>query len=45
MKELLLPLVTDSDANVEVAGYAALALGLVYVGACDEDSVGAALQV
>lgn len=44
VKELLVPLVTDTDANIEVAGYSALALGLVFVGACDEDSVGAALQ-
>jgi hypothetical protein len=45
VRELLVPVVTDGDANIEVAGCAALALGLVFVGGSDEDAVGACLQV
>lgn len=44
VRELLVPVVTDGDANIEVAGCAALALGLVFVGGSDEDAVGACLQ-
>lgn len=43
--ELLTPLVTDSDLPAEVVGYAALALGLVFVGTCHQDSLEAILQV
>ncbi len=45
VRELLAPLVTDNDANIEVAGYAALSLGLVFCGAAEEQCVGVALQV
>lgn len=45
MRELLAPLVTDNDANIEIAGYAALSLGLVFCGAAEEQCVGVALQV
>ena len=43
--ELLTPLITDMDLPMEVVGYAALALGLVFVGSCNQDSVEAILQV
>ncbi|KAJ7533199.1 hypothetical protein O6H91_13G037300 [Diphasiastrum complanatum] len=35
--ELLTPIITDSKVGVDVAGFAAIALGLVYVGSCHED--------
>lgn len=44
VRELLVPLVTDQNANVEISGHAALALGIVFSGACEEECVGAALQ-
>mmetsp|Transcript_16474 Transcript_16474/g.49335 ORF Transcript_16474/g.49335 Transcript_16474/m.49335 type:complete len:898 (+) Transcript_16474:187-2880(+) len=44
VRDLLVPLVTDQDVNVEVSGQAALALGIVFCGACEEECVGAALQ-
>jgi 26S proteasome regulatory subunit N1 len=43
--ELLSPIVSDSDTPMEVAGLAALALGLVFVSSCSEDVVMAILQV
>lgn len=42
--ELLNPLVTDSD-NSLVSGMAALALGMVFVGQCNDDVCGAILEV
>ena len=45
VRELLLPLVADTDTSMEVGGAAALALGLVFISSQDEDAVGAALQV
>ena len=45
MRELLLPLVADTETSMEVGGAAALALGLVFISSQDEDAVGAALQV
>jgi hypothetical protein len=38
-------LVTDNDVNVEIAGYAALSLGLIFCGSAEEQCVGVALQV
>lgn len=43
--ELLTPLLTDSDVSIEVAGFAALSLGLVFVGNCHAASAEAMLQV
>ena len=43
--ELLTPLLSDSAVSMEVASFAALALGLVFVGSCHEDSINALLQV
>ena len=43
--ELLHPLVGDPAVPLEVAAFAALALGLVFVGSCHEDSINALLQV
>lgn len=43
--EVLAPLVTDESVPMEVVAYAALALGLVYVGSCHQNSVEAILQV
>ena len=45
VEELLTPLVTDSDVNIEIAGFAALALGLVFTSTCKEEIVMAILQV
>lgn len=45
MAELLLPLVLDGEAPMEVAATAALALGLVYQGTANGDAVEAILQV
>lgn len=42
--EVLLPIVQDPDERMEVAGYAALALGYVYLGSCNEEAVGAVLN-
>lgn len=43
--ELLAPLLSDAAVSMEVAAFAALALGLVFVGSCHEDSINALLQV
>ena len=45
MGELLAPMVSDPEVAIEVAGAAALALGLVFVGSTHSDSVEALLQV
>eukprot|EP00210_Caulerpa_lentillifera_P009484 g9044.t1 len=34
VEELLLPLVTDPDVSIELAGFAALSLGLIFSGTC-----------
>lgn len=39
-QELLLPLVTDTDISMEISGFAALALGLVFTSTCKEVSRG-----
>lgn len=44
VEDLLVPLVTDTDTNMEVSGFAALALGLVFTSTCKEDIVMAILQ-
>ncbi|KAG1670671.1 hypothetical protein FOA52_010946 [Chlamydomonas sp. UWO 241] len=44
VEELLLPLVTETDVSMELAGFAALALGLVFTSTCKEDIVMGILQ-
>lgn len=39
VQELLTPLVADADVAIEVAGFAALALGLVFSSSCKEEIV------
>ena len=39
-QELLVPLVTDTDISMEISGFAALALGLVFTSTCKEVSRG-----
>lgn len=41
--ELLAPLVVDTDAPMELSGFAALALGLVFCSSCEEGAVEAIL--
>ena len=43
--ELLSPLLGDPAVSMEVAAFAALALGLVFVGSCHDDSINSLLQV
>lgn len=43
--ELLAPLVSDSEVPIEVAGFAALALGMVFTSSCKEDVVMSLLGV
>lgn len=43
--DLLTSLVTDLDISIEVASFAAVALGLVFVATCHASSVEAILQV
>ena len=43
--DLLTPLVTDTDVTMEVSSFAAVALGLTFVGTCHAASVEAMLQV
>lgn len=45
VQELLVPVVIDSDISMEVAGFAALSLGLVFASTQQEDCVQAMLQV
>jgi hypothetical protein len=35
--ELLIPIVHDFKVGIEVASFVVLALGLVYMGSCNED--------
>mmetsp|Transcript_17190 Transcript_17190/g.44108 ORF Transcript_17190/g.44108 Transcript_17190/m.44108 type:complete len:912 (-) Transcript_17190:167-2902(-) len=44
VQELLVPIVIDTDVPMEVAGFAALSLGLVFVSTQQEDCVQALLQ-
>ena len=39
-----MPLVTDTDLSIEISGFAALALGLVFTSTCKEEIVTAVLQ-
>ncbi len=43
--DLLTPLVVDTDVTMEVSSFAAVALGLTFVGTCHASSVEAMLQV
>lgn len=44
VEEFLVPLVMDLEASIEVAGLAALSLGMVFVGTAQEGCVEAILQ-
>lgn len=35
--DLLTPILQDSKVGIDLAGFAAVALGLIYVGSCNED--------
>ena len=39
-----MPLVTDTDVKIDVAGFAALSLGLVFTSTCNGDAVEAIIQ-
>lgn len=45
VEELLLPLVVEPDVNIELAGFAALSLGLVFSSTCKQESVEAISEV
>lgn len=42
--EVVNPMVLDGDNTIEVAGVAALVLGLIYIGTCNEDCVSTIVQ-
>mmetsp|Transcript_21359 Transcript_21359/g.53017 ORF Transcript_21359/g.53017 Transcript_21359/m.53017 type:complete len:946 (-) Transcript_21359:182-3019(-) len=44
VQELLVPVVTDESTPLDVAAFAALSLGLVFVGTCHEECVQAIVQ-
>lgn len=44
VQELLVPVVTDDSTPIDVAAFAALSLGLVFVGTCHEECVQAIVQ-
>ena len=44
LQELLVPLVTDTDVKIDVAGFAALSLGLVYTSTCNGEAIEAIIQ-
>lgn len=44
LSELLLPLVSNSDVAMELSSFAALALGMIYVGTCDGEITSTILQ-
>lgn len=44
VRDLLSPLVTDPAVSIEVAGFAALSLGLIFISTTEEESVQAILQ-
>eukprot|EP00891_Asterochloris_glomerata_P006079 jgi/Astpho2/6079/e_gw1.00084.7.1_t len=44
VQELLMPVVVDPDVKMDVAGFAALALGLVFASTCHGDSAEAIIQ-
>lgn len=39
-----MPLVTDTDVKIDVAGFAALSLGLVFTSTCNGDAIEAIIQ-
>lgn len=39
-----MPLVTDTDVKIDVAGFAALSLGLVFTSTCNGEAIDAILQ-
>ena len=43
-QELLVPLVTDTDVKIDVAGFAALSLGLVFTSTCNGEAIEAIIQ-
>lgn len=45
VEDFLSPMVTDTETSIEVAGLAALALGMVFVGTAEDGCVEAILQV
>ncbi|KAG0003047.1 proteasome regulatory particle base subunit [Entomortierella chlamydospora] len=44
LSELLLPIVSNSDASMELSSFAALALGQIFVGTCDGEITSTILQ-
>eukprot|EP00798_Chlamydomonas_sp_ICE-L_P009842 gene9842-7728_t len=44
MQDMLIAIVTDSDVSMEICGFAALSLGLIFTSACHEEIVMAILQ-
>ena len=44
VQELLVPVITDDEAPMDVVAFAALSLGLVFVGTCHEECVQAIVQ-
>ncbi|CAG8471978.1 12679_t:CDS:10 [Acaulospora colombiana] len=44
IQELLLPLVSDIDLNMDIASLAALSLGMIFVGSCNGDITSTILQ-
>lgn len=44
VQELLTPLIMDSSTSIEIAGFAALSLGLVFISTCHQDIVMAIIQ-
>lgn len=45
IEELLIPLVMDADTPIELAGFAALSIGLVFLGTCKQECIEAISQV
>ncbi|ORY08133.1 26S proteasome regulatory complex, non-ATPase subcomplex, Rpn1 subunit [Basidiobolus meristosporus CBS 931.73] len=44
LSELLSPIISDTSVSMEIAGLAALSLGLIFVGSCDGDITSTILQ-
>lgn len=44
LQELLVPLVTDTDVKIDIAGFAALSLGLVFTSTCNGEAIEAIIQ-
>ena len=43
--DLLQPIILDDDLGIDLVAFAALSLGLVYVGTCSDEVCGAIIQV